>query len=187
MAYVGCMYVCMYVVCMFILAGMSHMFCAFADIWRSCTGFPQGDAAGSHNVLYCMHAFCRVCVPRLGYVLFHLPTFHGFHICLSHAWRGLLDICLLISCHVVLRQLRENFGACTCACVIFNYRLLYDVATTLYSGLEHFPEHMYVTSLHEFPSRAFCSLGAQGHSGRPICTATSAVACRTAFARERLR
>ena len=60
-----------------------------------------------------------------------------------------------------MRQLRENFGACIyhmCACVI--YRLLHDVGTTLYSGLEHFPEHMYVKSLHEIPSRTFYSLGA---------------------------
>ena len=84
-----------------------------------------------------------------------------------------------------MRQLRENFGACTCACVI--YKLLHDVGTTLYSGLEHFPEHMYVTSLHEIPSRTFHSLGAQGHSGRPICLATCAVACRTSFARKRYR
>ena len=108
----------------------------------------------------CMsHMFCAVQMPfayiwRSCTCAFHMP---------GGAYLPSIDICLLISCHVVLRQLREKFGACTCACVI--YSLLHDVATTLYSGDKYFPEHMYVTSLHEILSRAFCSLGAQGHSG----------------------
>ena len=90
---------------MSILADVSHVLCAFADIWQSCTGSPQGDEVESHGVLYCTHIVQFVSLVLVTCFFICLPA-----TTVTYALHMPGGACLLISCHVILYGSGKNLA-----------------------------------------------------------------------------